>query len=221
MPDLVKISAASLEYQAMFKVPNINFISSGAERAFEAIMIALLPYGLRLANVDTHTFGKPADRRIIFSIPEHDVNFQVGAEGYKFVKESVSWRVLDEYKPIMIAAEQALLEGSAAKIGACTATIAMHLQPLVKSREEILEPFVPEPFRPLIAQRKADRYGNHLKLEDGDLLLDFSLVFANGIFLKFSRQFSGHPPIFEALAQVQRDQEAVFKILGVEEIVNG
>jgi hypothetical protein len=57
-------------------------------------------------------------------------------------------------------------------------SVGISMQLLTKPREEVLAPFIPEPFR---GWRKAVSYGNHLKW-DGDLLLDFSPVFANGAF---------------------------------------
>jgi hypothetical protein len=42
----------------------------------------------------------------------------------------------------------------------------------------------------------------------------------NGIFLRFSSHFNGHPPLSEVLTKVRSDQAALFGILGVEEATN-
>ena len=109
------------------------------------------------------------------------------------------------------------MEGSDAKIASCIVTVAMHLQLLAKPREEILAPFLPDPFKAFLTQHQVQTYGNHLKFADGDVLLDFSVVFANGIFLRFSSHFTEHPPLAEVLAKVRSDQNTWFGILGVEE----
>jgi hypothetical protein len=113
-----------------------------------------------------------------------------------------------------------LMDGSNVTIASCIVTVAMHLQLLGKPREEILAPFIPEPFKIFMTQRQAQSYGNHFLFADGDVLLDFSVGFANGIFLRFSSRFNGHPPLPEVLAKVQSDQAALFGMLGVEEAVN-
>jgi hypothetical protein len=94
------------------------------------------------------------------------------------------------------------------------------MQPLSRTREEILAPFIPEPFKIFMTQRQTQSYGNHFLFADGDVLLDFSVGFANGIFLRFSSRFNGHSPLSEVLAKVRSEQAALFGLLGVEEAVN-
>ena len=127
---------------------------------------------------------------------------------------------MDEDGQILLAAERALMEGSGAKVASCRVVVASHLQPLSKTREEILAPFIPEPFKIFMTERQTQSYGNHILFADGDVLLDFSVAFANGIFLRFSSRFNGHPPLSEVLAKVRSNQVALFGLLGVEEGVN-
>jgi hypothetical protein len=94
------------------------------------------------------------------------------------------------------------------------------MQPLNKTRDEILAPLVPESFKDLKKQRKAWSFGNHMRFEDGDILLDFSVGFANGIFVRLTSFFPGHPPLSEIIAKLRSDKEALFGILGVEEAAN-
>ena len=48
------------------------------------------------------------------------------------------------------------MEGSDAEIESCTVTVAMHLQPLAKPREEILAPFLPDPYKLSDAEAGSD-----------------------------------------------------------------
>jgi len=220
MAELVKIPSASVEYAARFERPYVGFIGYDRPRVFEAVLTALLPFNLRLENTEIVTTGTPADHKAIFRIPERGISFQFGAEEYRFSKELSSWATADEDGQILLAAERALMAGSSAEVKSCMVIVAMHLQPLTKLREEILAPFVPEPFKAFMTQRQTRTYGNHLRFADGDILLDFSLGYANGIFLRFSSHFNGHPPPAEVLAKVRSDQDAFFRILGVEEATN-
>jgi hypothetical protein len=217
MSELVTIPLASAEYQARFERPYIGFIANDRPRAFEAVVAALLPFNLRLANTEVIVTGTPADHKVIFKIPERGISFEFGAEGYKFNKDGSNWSTVDDDGKVLIAAERALLEGTGTEIQWCMVTLAMHLELPAKPREEILAPFMPEPFKPLMAEHKIQTHGNHIKWADGDVLLDFSAVYANGIFLRLSSKFKGRPALSEILGKVWRDQEALFRILGVEE----
>ena len=220
MAELVKIPSASAEYQVRFERPYIGFIGNDRPRAFEAVLAALLPFNLRLANTELIVTGTPADHKTIFKIPERGISFQFGAEEYRFTKDGSAWNTVNEDGQILLAAEGALLEGSGAKAESCVVTLAMHLQLLNKPREELLAPFVPEPFKGLLTQRQVQTHGNHLKWAEGDVLLDFSLAYANGIFLRLTSNFKGRPPLSDVLTKAKSDQDSLFAILGVEEAGN-
>ncbi len=220
MSELVKIPIASAEYQARFDRPHVGLIANDRPRIFEAVVTALLPFNFRIANAEIIATGTLADHKVVLRIPERGISFQFGAEDYRFGKEGSSWVTADEDAKVLVAAEGALLEGSGAKVESCIVTTAMHLQPLAKTREEILAPFVPEPFKPLMARHQAQTFGSHLKWADGDVLLDFSLALANGIFLRLTSQFEGRPPLPDILARVRGDEETLFGILGIKEASN-
>ena len=220
MAELVKIPVSNTEYQAYFERPCIGFIGDERQKAFEAVFTALLHFNLRLENTEIVTTGTLADHKAIFRIPERGIRFQFGAEEYRFNKDYASWATIDDDGQIFLAAERALMEGSSAEVKSFTVTVAMHLQPLTKPREEILAPFFPEPYKVLMTQRPAQTYGHHVRWADGNVLLDFSVGFANGIFLRFSSYFNGHPPLPEVLAKVRSDQAALFGILDIEEAAN-
>jgi hypothetical protein len=217
MPDLVKIPITSAEYQVRFDRPYVGLIANDRPRAFEAVVNALLPFNFRLANTEVITTGTLADYKVIFKIPERGITFQFSAEEYRFGKEGSSWATAKEDVEVLIAAERALVESVGVEAESCMVTVALHLEPLSRKREEMLAPFVPEPFRKFMSGRKVETSGNHLKFADGDILLDFSLLLANGIFVRFTSKFFGRPPHETILAKVRRDEEAIFAILGVEE----
>jgi hypothetical protein len=220
MPELIKIPTASAEYQARFDRPYIGLVASDMQRVYESVLVALLPFKLRLADTEVDTSGRLADHKVVFRIPDRGISFQFGAEGYRFGKVEPSWAKVDEDTAVLAAAEGALLAASGAKIKECVLTIAMHMQPLSKTREEVLAPFVPEPFKTFLAVRNAQTFGNHLKWANGNVLLDFSVAVANGIFLRLTSEFEGHPPLPEILAKIREDQSSVLEILGVAEADN-
>jgi hypothetical protein len=220
MAELVRIPLANAEYQCHFERPYIGFIANERARVIEAVFNALLPFHMRLADIETINTGSPADHKVIFRIPERGITFQFGAEEYKFNKDRLTAATASDDEQILLAAEQALLEGSGAKVSSCMLTVAMHMQPLNKTREELLAPLVPEPFKDLMKQRQAWAFGNHMRFGDGDILLDFSVGFANGIFLRFSSFFNGKLPLPEIIEKARNNKDTIFGILGIEEEKN-
>jgi len=218
MPDLIKIPSAAAEMQARFERPCIGFIGNDRPRAVEAIVSALLPFNFRLSNTEIVTTGSLADHKVIFRIPERGITFQFGAEEYRFTKDGSNWETANDDIQVLLAAEQALLEGSGVKVNRCVVTVAVQLQLLARPREEVLAPFFPEPLRTCLPEGSADTFAAHLKWATGDILIDFSTMFANGIFLRFSSQFDGHPPLPEILRKVRSDEDAIFAVLGVQEV---
>jgi len=72
--------------------------------------------------------------------------------------------------------------------------------------------------RAIVADHPGSTYGNNLKTPAGEVvLLDFSAVFANGIFLQFSSVFPGRPPVTEIMTKIRHDEMALFKLLNIEE----
>ncbi len=214
MPDLVKIPLASTEYQARFERPSIGFIGNDRPRAVEAVVDALTPFGFRLANSDAVATGPLADHKVTFRFPDKGITLQFGAEYFQFTKEGSNWATAEDDMKVLIAGERALLEGSSVKVGSCMVTVALHAQLMTKPREEVLASFLPTPLR---EWRKPIGYGNHLRWAEGDLLLDFSAVFANGIFMKFSSRFEGHPPAQQILERVHEEETSIFQLLGIQE----
>ena len=217
MPELVKIPSASAEFVARFDRPYLGLLVSDRPKVFEAVMMALLPFDFRLANTEIVSTGKPVEEKLILRIPDRGISFQFGAEEYRFGKDGSSWATAPEDAEIWRAAETALLTESGAKVRSCSVTSAMHLQLLSKTREEILAPFISSPFKQLLAEKQAESFGCHIRFADGEVLIDHSLAYANGIFLKFSTRFQGKPSIDDILAGVRGDEEQVFKMLDVHE----
>lgn len=213
MPELVKIPAATAEVVARFDRPYVGLVISDRAKVFEALVTALLPFGFRLANTEIVTGGKPAEERVVFRIPERGIAFQFGAEEYRFTKDGAAWSTAAEDGAVWNAAETALLIESGAAVASCTVTLAMHLLPLSKTRDEVIAPFISDPFKQL-TDKKAKAFGAHIRFADGgEVLLDYSLLYANGIFLRLSSELGGKPAIPDIFARMRNEQQQVLKIL--------
>lgn len=217
MPELVKIPAATADIVARFDRPYIGLLTGERVKVFESLVTALLPFGFRLANTEIVASGKPAEERVVFRIPDRGITFQFGAEEYRFTKDGAAWSTSEEDGLVWSAAETALATESGAMVAACTATLAMHVVPLSKTRDEVIAPFISGPFKQFTGQAPK-AFGAHIRFADRrEILLDYSLGYANGIFLRFSSELDGKRPIPEILAKMHDDEQQVFKMLDVHD----
>lgn len=221
MPELVKIPAATADIVARFDRPYVGLLVGDKIKVFEALVTALLPFDFRLANTEIVAGGKPAEERVIFKIPERGIIFQFGAEEYRFTKDGPAWSTAEEDAAVWNAAETALLTQSGANVAVCTASLAMHLLPLSKTRDEVIAPFISAPFKQLTDQQPA-AFGAHIRFADRrEVLFDYSLAYANGIFVRVSAELAGKPPISDILAKMHMEEQNVFKMLDVQDETTG
>jgi hypothetical protein len=214
MPELVKIPAATAEVVARFDRPYIGLLASDRAKVFEALVSALLPFNFRFANTEIISGGnKPAEEKVVFRIPERGIIFQFAAEEYRFTKDGATWAIAEEDGEVWNAAETALLTASGAKIAGYAVTLALHIVPLSKTRDEVIAPFISAPFKQF-SDQQATAFGAHIRFAGGgEVLFDYSLGYANGIFLRLSSQLDGKPPIPEVFARIRHEEEQVLKML--------
>jgi hypothetical protein len=218
MAERVKIPAASAEVIARFDRPYIGLLTSDKAKVLEGLLVGLLPFKARLANTEIIDSAKPSEDKVILRLPEHGLTFQFGAEEYRFSKDGASWATAEQDGKIWQVAESAVLESSGAKIVSFTITLAMHLQVLSMPREIVLAPFLAPPFQQLLVEREAQTHGCHVRFVDGgDVLIDYSLAYANGIFVRLSAQFEGKAPIADMFARLRADEERILEILDIEQ----
>ena len=217
MPELAKIPAATAEVVARFDRPYIGLLANDRAAVFEALVTALLPFTFRLANTEIISGGKPAEEKMVFRLPERGIIFQFGAEEYRFTKDGAAWATAAEDGEVWNAAETALLTASGAKIGGYGVTLALHIVPLSKTRDEVIAPFISAPFKQLTDQQ-ATAFGAHIRFAGGgEVLFDYSLGYANGIFLRLSSQLDGKQSIPEIIARIHHEEEQVLKMLDLQD----
>lgn len=220
MPEKVRIPLAVAEITAQFRTPRIDLIGSAMSVTVERIAEAWVPFGFRLPNLEILSTGAPADHGVSFKLPSEGIQFQFGAEKYIYRKEQASLVGAEKDLEPLLAAERVLLAGRHENVGSCVARVAMHLQAESCTPHQLLAPLFPAPLKKLLENRPASSFGHHLVWDQGDLLVDFSVPFANAVFVRFTTNFDGKPEIAVMLSQVRRKHAAILEALGVEEVGN-
>jgi len=219
MPFRVKIPYSSAEYQVRFARPIIKLIADRA-LAVQQVVDALLPFGFLLKNAETLSPNNPAEQKIIFRLPERTSSFQFGAEGFIFNKENANWTTASDDINVIEASERALLEGTKVEILTRTLTLAMHLQLLDGTREQVLDKFLPEPFREASEGQSVKSHGAQVTWQHGSMLVDYSAVVANGVFLRVANDFEASKTIRDMATHMYSGEKFAFQMLGVEEASN-
>jgi hypothetical protein len=215
MPVKITIPISFFEYTAEFSRPLLTALMDRA-RIVQAIFDALAPWALEIDNVEPITTGKPSEQGVIFKLPRKKISFFFGAGSCKFQKDDADWASAEEMIAILTAALDALKSTSGAEVRLQRTAIALHLQPRNTTFLEILRPFLSSAIQALddgdpMTGASVVKWGNRR------VYLDGSNALANALFLKFEREFNDQTNFENIAVQLKGDEDAIFKMLDVEE----
>ncbi len=215
MPEKVTIPISFFEYSADYARPIFAALMDRAA-IVQRIFDALLPWKLEIDNVEPITTGKPSEQGVKFKIPGKKVTFLFGAGSCKFTKDDADWASAEETISILSAALGALKASTCAEISEQNVAVALHIQPKKAKFIDILKPFLSPAILDL--EGEAVKTGaSILKWDKRRVVLDGSGALANALFLKFERGFDGGASFLEIADQLKADEDALFKMLNVEE----
>jgi hypothetical protein len=215
MPERVAIPISYFEVVLEYAEPNLQLAMNRAA-AVQAIFSALKPWNITVDDVEVIQTGKPSEQGIKFKIPEKKASFFFGPASSKFTKDDADWASADETIRLLDAALSSLLKEGAITIVSQKTAIALHLQPRTLPFADILRPLVP-PSLAALQSEPATTMAVVAKWKKRRITIDGSGQIANGIFLRFEREFDGKASYDEIAAQLKADEDSLFNMLGVEE----
>jgi hypothetical protein len=215
MPELVTVPISYFEFAVDYERPEFRLWMDRA-LIVQAIFDALKPWEPRIDDVDAITTGKASEQGFTIQLPLKRVSFFFGPASCKFTRENVDWQSAAETIAIFDAALSALIQSSGAAMGPKNTVVSLHLQPKSLPFIALLTPFVAPQLaaldsEPVMTMAAVAKWAHHKVTIDG------SGVLANAIFLRFEREFPSAATYDEIAAQLRKDEEDLFKILGVEE----
>jgi hypothetical protein len=215
MTEIIVTPISYFEMSIDYEEPNIQ-LWLDRDAVVQAIFKALKPWNIQVDNVEIITTGKPSEQGLKFKIPEKRVSFFFGPAQCKFTKDSADWESAQETIQIMDAAFSALAKNSGIVVASQKTIIALHIQPKKLPFMDILGPFIPKPILAL-ESGPATSMASFVKWDKRRIIIDGSGQIANGIFLRFEREFDGKASYEEIAAQLKSDEDALFEVLGVRE----
>jgi hypothetical protein len=215
MPEIVTTPISYFEVVIEYSEPNIQ-LSLDRAAVVQAIFSALKPWNITVDDVEVIQTGKPSEQGIKFKVPEKKSSFFFGPASCKFTRDDTDWSLAEETILILDTALSALKSESGITVAAQKTTIALHMQPKKLPFADLLRPLIAPPLAALEAG-PAKTMATVVKWDKRRITIDGSGQIANGIFLRFEREFDGKASYTEIATQLKADEDALCNVLGVEE----
>ena len=215
MPEPVTIPIAFFEFASDFERPVFKLWIDRAD-VIQAIFDSLMPWSPRVDDMEAVNTVKTSEQGFTIKLPLKGASFFFGPASCKFIRDNVHWQVAEETLAILDATISALTRSASVVLGAKNVVIAMHLQPKSVPFTTLLLPFI-APELVALDSKQMMTAATIVKWADYRVTIDGSGTIANALFLRFERQFPSATTYQEIATQVRKDQENLFKMLGVEE----
>jgi hypothetical protein len=215
MPEIVDTHLSFFEAEIEFVQPNLK-IWLDRIAIVEAVYAALRPWNISVDDVEVIQTGKPSEQGVRFKIPEKRASFFFGAAACRFNRDSTNWQTAEETIQILDAALKAFNANSNTEVKTFKTAVALHVQPRTKPFIEILRPIIPQPLAEL-ENEPSKSMAVIVKWPDRRVTVDASAQIANGIFVRYERDFAGNTSYEDIAKQLYADEMQIFGMLDIRE----
>ena len=215
MPETVITSLSFYEDEIVFVEPNIK-IWLDRVAIVEAVYAALRQWNINVDDIEVITTGKPSEQGVKFKIPEKRASFFFGASACRFTRDSTNWQTAEETITILDSALSAFQAHSNTKVKTFKTAVALHVQPKTKKFIDVVNPVIPPPMAAL-DKETAQSMAIIVKWPSHRVTIDGSAQIANGIFIRYERDFEGGTDYETIAKQLYVDEMQVFGMLDITE----
>lgn len=215
MPEIITTPISYFEIEMEYAEPDLKMWLDRIN-VVQAVWAALKPWNIAVDDIEIVQNGKPSEQGIKFKIPRKLSSFFLGPAYCKFTRDSIDWGVAEETIGIIDVVTTALLSQTQAVIAKRKTTIVLHAQPRNLPFIQITGALIPEALRALEAGTPKTM-AIVVKWEGRKITIDGSGSLANGIFLRFEREFDGSVGFEEIARRLRADEDQIFAILEVQE----
>jgi hypothetical protein len=210
-----EIPYSMLEYTAVLGKPILEAWAVPV-RLVTVILHALEPFGFKPDGVELKTRAeKLTENAIVFRRTPPGVTFTVGIEKLVIVAENLAWSDADQFMRGARAGLDAVLQEGKAEIRLQHLVLAIHIQLKTKPRQEVTAPLLSaETLKLLDGELKMP--GVILQREKCSIVIDGSLAFANGLFVRINREHSPNAAFDQMAGVLRNDEMQLFDLLGLE-----
>ena len=208
-----EIPFALLEYTAVFRKPILEAWAVPA-LLVSAALNALEPHGFKLDGVETKIAEKLTECVVVFRRNPPGVTLKVGIEKLTILAENLDWAESDQLVATARASINAVIEHSKAEIQSQHVALGIHIQIKTKPRLEVTAPLL-SPLALKLLDGEMKFPGIILQREKATIVVDGSLAYANGLFVRINREHEADVSL-ENMAEILRaDEQRLFDTLGL------
>jgi len=215
MPEIVTTPLSFFEAEIEFDEPNLKIWLDRID-IVEAVYASLRAWNIKVDDIEVVTTGKPSEQGVKFKIPEKRSSFFFGAAACRFTRDSTNWETAQETIEILDAALKAFKAKSPTKIRAFKTAVALHVQPKTKPFIEIMRPLIPAGMAALESEPSRS-VAVVVKWKGRRVTIDGSAQIANGIFIRYEREFDSGTSYEDMARQLYADEAQVFAMLDIRE----
>lgn len=209
------IPYSMLEYTAVFGKPILEAWAVPA-RLVAVVLNTLDPFGFRPDGVELKTRAeKLTENVVLFRRTPPGVTFTVGVEKLVIAAENLAWGDAEHFIKGARAGLDAVLQRGEVDVRLQHLVLGIHIQLKTKPRQEVTAPLLSEKALKLL-EGDLKMPGVILQREKCSIVIDGSLAFANGLFVRINREHAANVR-FEEMAEIlRRDEMQLFDVLGLE-----
>jgi hypothetical protein len=215
MPEIVTTPMSYFEVLIEYERPNIKLWLDRAA-VVQALFDAFAQWNVKVDDVDILTTGKNSEQGIKFRLTEKRVSFFFSPAACRFTRDNTSWETARETIEILDTAVATLATKGEIKPATLKTIVALHVQPKSAPFMEILRKIIPAPMAAL-DDAPARTTAFVLKWDKRKVTIDGSGQIANGIFIRYEREFTADASYEEMAHQLRADEDAIFAMLDVKE----
>jgi hypothetical protein len=211
-----------LEYTSAFKRPLFGSPSPPGE-LIVAVLDALEPLGYTFGGVEvsapqTLNLGDLAVmfRRATPAAPAR--SFALGLGKVHVRAENLDWTEADQFVSSHVAALEAVRKKGGVQIQSQQLVVQMHIQLKDRSRKDVTAPLL-SPVAANLLKGQPDFSGVLLFQGKAIFVIDASAAYANGLFVRISREHPADATLYELAAALRKDEEQLFSVLGLEGVI--
>ena len=209
--EFANIPESLFELNVEFQEPMLEAWNKHPYGIVEALYQALKAWGVTLENAMWEKDPKTIrDARVAFEIPRASSIIRAGLETLSFTAFNQDWESAPQILPLFGAVTAKVVNFGSVAVSDFRTILALHVIPGPR-------PFV-ESMRNLVnakALGQAQMYGFSIYNQDSTIMLDKSVKYPGGVFVRLDRNFPGTTLFKEIVAALHQDQVKALGFLGI------
>jgi hypothetical protein len=204
-----------LEYRANYQEPIAPlWIGLQQGKMVNALLKALATWQVGLESFSWNQGAKNlGEAQLNVIVPSLNSGIQIGIRGLTITIQNADWSRAATFGSFFQAVVEALKQGIGQGLVGQQATLGFHVKPGAKPFREVFNQYINAK---ALASEDAVSFGVSVYKKDYSFVMDSSVNFPGGVFVKLIRNFTADKQFEEMTIILRRDEEQVLNFLGLK-----